>query len=66
MTRIYRTETTIADRVNGTQVRLIEAANKNQAVNFVAKDTIVAEVATQAQLIELTKAGIEVEKAQGE
>ena len=41
--------------------RLVEAANKSQAVNHVAKDTISAEVAGQRDLIELVSAGIKVE-----
>jgi hypothetical protein len=43
--------------------RLVEAANKAQAINHVARDTITAEVAQQGILIALTKAGIEVEVA---
>ena len=46
--------------VNG---RLVEAANKSQAVNHVARATISAEVATQSQLVALIKEGVEVEQA---
>lgn len=41
--------------------RLIEAANKAQSVSFVAKSTITAEVASQADLVRLITAGVSVE-----
>jgi hypothetical protein len=45
----------------GATTRLVEAANKSQAINHVAKDTVLAAVATQGDLIALTKSGVEVE-----
>jgi hypothetical protein len=47
-------------------VRLIESANKFQAIGFVAKSTFKAEVATQSDLVKMTKDGIEVETVGGE
>jgi hypothetical protein len=46
--------------------RLVDAANKTQAVNHVAKATITATVASQSELVKLTKDGIEVETAGSE
>lgn len=47
----------------GATTRLVEAANRAQAVSHVARDTIIAAVATQGNLIALTKSGVEVEIA---
>jgi len=47
----------------GATTRLVEATNKAQAVSHVARDTIFAGVATQCDLIALTKSGVEVETA---
>lgn len=41
--------------------RLVEASNKAQAISFVAKNTITAEVASQSELVRLVQAGITVE-----
>lgn len=54
MSRIYAVTTAAG-------LRLVEATNKAQAVNHVARDTITAEVASQSALVEAIKAGIEVE-----
>lgn len=60
-TRIYAV-------TNQQGTRLVEASNKSQAINHVARDTIKAEVAEQLTLINLTKSGFNVEVAgeQGE
>jgi hypothetical protein len=55
--RIYRTEDT-----NGAR-KLISATTSHQAVAHHAKSTITVRVATQEDLIALTKAGVEVEEA---
>lgn len=41
--------------------RLVEGHNKASAVNHVARDTITAEVASQADLVRLVASGIKVE-----
>ena len=46
-----------------TGIRLIRAANKIQALGYVARDTLTAEVATQDDLYTLAKNGTEVEDA---
>lgn len=43
--------------------RLVEASTKAQAISFVAKHTITAEVAGQSELVRLVQSGILVEKA---
>lgn len=55
--RIYHTE----DK-HGTR-KLISAATSHQAVSHHAKSSITARVATQEDLVALTKAGVEVEDA---
>lgn len=47
-------------------LRLIDAANKSQAINHVASTTITATVATQTDLVGLIQDGIKVETAGGE
>lgn len=44
--------------------RLIEAANKGAAIRKVADETISAEIATTDDVIRLTKAGAELERAE--
>lgn len=60
----------VAERVykvqQGETVRLVKAVNKTQALNYVARATITAEVASQADLIELLPTGIMVEDAKAE
>lgn len=46
-----------------TAERLVEAKNVNQAINHVAADSIQAEKCDSADLIRLTKDGVNVEKA---
>jgi hypothetical protein len=55
--RIYRTEDT-----NGA-CKLINATTSHQAVAHHAKSTISVRVATQEDLITLTKAGVDAEEA---
>ena len=56
-TRIYVVTQT------GAAPRLVMAANKQQAAQHVARKTIAAELCGQAQLVLLTKGGVEVESA---
>ncbi len=49
----------------GATVRLVSAANKQQAVAFVARGSIIAETATPYVLVNMTKAGVEIEYATG-
>lgn len=49
-----------------TGTRLVEASNKSQAVNHVAKNTITAEVASQSALVKMIRDGVEVEKIKEE
>jgi hypothetical protein len=55
-TRIY------AIKVQG-ETRLVNARTRAQAVHYVAEDTIKASVASQQMLVQLTRAGVEVEDA---
>lgn len=55
-TRIYAVSTD-----KGT--RLVEAPNRSQAINHVARDTIKAEVAAQTTLVQLVGEGVTVETA---
>lgn len=55
MSRIY------VVKQNGAAVRLVEADNKLQAINFVARQTITADVASQSELVRLTRENVEVE-----
>lgn len=43
--------------------RLVESANKSAAIRHVASDTIAADVAAIADVVRLTKAGVNVEQA---
>ena len=47
----------------GATTRLVNASNRAQAVSYVVRGSIVANVATQGDLIALTKSGVEVETA---
>ncbi len=49
----------------GAEPRLVMAANKQQAAQHVARKTIAAELCGQAELVRLTKSGVEVESAEG-
>ena len=55
-TRIYAVSTQAG-------TRLVEAPNKSQAINHVARDTITAEVAGQQTLLDCVMKGTEVEIA---
>ena len=41
--------------------RLVEAASRAQAISYVAKNTITADVASQRDLVSLVAAGVSVE-----
>lgn len=58
--RIYRTEDT-----NGAR-KLVSASTSHQAVAHHAKTTITVRVATQEDLVAMTKAGVDVEEAGAE
>ncbi len=58
-TRIYTVSTT-------TGTRLVEAPNKSQAINHVARDTISAKVAPQKEIVSLVSEGVKVEVANSE
>lgn len=58
-TRIYAVSTT-------TGTRLVEAPNKSQAINHVARDTITAKVAEQRTIVALIGDGVKVEVANAE
>lgn len=45
--------------------RLISAKNQAQAIGFVVEKSIACKIASTDELIECTKAGIEVEQANG-
>lgn len=57
--RIY----VVTHKANGTEPRLVRADNKVQALNFVARDMITAEVAGQDALFELAGKGVKIESA---
>jgi len=59
MSRIY------VVKQNGAAVRLVEADNKLQALNFVVRATMSVESATQAELVRLTRENVSVEFAKG-
>jgi hypothetical protein len=44
--------------------RLIEAKTRGVAIQFVASETITAELAETADIVRLAKAGVELEKAE--
>ena len=58
-TRIYAVSTQAG-------TRLVEAPNRSQAINHVARDTITAEVAAQQKLVSLVSQGVKVEIANAE
>lgn len=47
----------------GSAPRLVSAGNKASAVNFVADDTISAELASQIALVKMVAEGVKVEQA---
>ena len=57
--RIY----VVTHRANGAEPRLVQADNKVQALNFVAKDILEAELAAQDTLFDLASKGVQLEKA---
>lgn len=63
-TRIYLIHHTIERGGTPTEERrLIEATNQAQAIGAVVKSSITCAIATSQDLIDLTKLGVEVEKA---
>lgn len=61
--RIYAVRIT----ANGSsQTRLVAASSQAQARNHVAEQLLAVSIPTPAELIALTKRGVEVEKANGE
>jgi hypothetical protein len=62
--RIYRLEHTLQhDGKPVTEIRLVTAATESAARNHIARPSITCRVATQTDLVECVKAGVEVEKA---
>ena len=59
MSKIYRVSSTLA----GHQARLVRANNRQAAVNFVARDTLVGNLATQDELVSAITAGTKIEDA---
>ena len=59
MSKIYRVSSTLA----GHQARLVRANNRQAAVNFVARDTLVGNLATQDELVSASTAGTKIEDA---
>lgn len=53
----------VTHRANGGEPRLVQADNKAQALNFVAKDILQAELAAQDTLFDLASKGVRLEKA---
>ena len=61
--RIYLVANNVRDLGTYTDRRLVEAHSQAQAIRHVVRASITCAVATPAELVELTKAGVEVEKA---
>lgn len=59
MSKIYRVSSTLA----GHQARLVRANNRQAAVNFVARDTLIGNLATQDELVFAITAGTKIEDA---
>jgi len=59
MSKIYRVSSTLP----GHQARLVRANNRQAAVNFVARDTLVGNLATQDELVNAVQAGTKIEDA---
>ena len=69
MSKIYRVKHTIAGTfgdgmpANVHAERYVRANNRQSAVNFVARDTLVANLATQDELVSAITAGVKIEDA---
>lgn len=62
---IYKIKQTLTEGDDKHTVeRLVEAKNEARAVNHVAKDTIESEKAENADIIRLTKDGVNLEQAE--
>ena len=59
MSKIYRVSSTVP----GLTARLVRANNRQAAVNFVARDTLVGNLATQDELVLAITAGTKIEDA---
>ena len=59
MSKIYRVSSTVP----GLTARLVRANNRQAAVNFVARDTLVGNLATQDELVSAITAGTKIEDA---
>jgi len=59
MSKIYRVSSTLP----GHQARLVRANNRQAAVNFVARDTLVGNLATQDELVSAITSGVKIEDA---
>lgn len=57
MSKIYRVKSTITEHTD----RYVRANNRQSAVNFVARDALVANLATQDELVLAVTAGIKIE-----
>lgn len=58
MSKIYRVSSTLA-----LGARFVRANNRQAAVNFVARDTLVGNLATQDELVSAITAGVKIEDA---
>ena len=68
MSKIYRVKHTIQGHVGEMPAyieaeRYVRANNRQSAVNFVARDTLVANLATQDELVQAVTAGTKIEDA---
>lgn len=59
MSKIYRVSSTVP----GLTARLVRANNRQAAVNFVARDTLIGNLATQDELVSAITAGTKIEDA---
>lgn len=61
---IYKVTTTIsAPDVPFSDTRLVEATNKSQAIQHVARETIAAEIADTKEAVRLAGLGVKIEQA---
>ncbi len=58
MSKIYRVSSTF-----GNGARFVRANNRQAAVNFVARDTLIGSLATQDELVRAVTCGIKIEDA---
>lgn len=65
-TRIYVVTSKVTAEGAAPNSRLVRAANQSQARNHVARETLIAEVASQDDLVRLVGAGTAIEVASAE